>query len=198
MQSRINQLLDEIRVREEELEEVIKTHEEEFLYRYEGAKIRFEHSIENAHRKIKISIVSWLKASKPKNILSAPFIYFMIFPFLFLDVCISIYQSICFPLYEITRVKRNKYIVIDRNQLPYLNNMEKLNCVYCGYVNGLIAYSREIAARTEQYWCPIKHAKKVLDPHRRYARFADYGNYKNYHNFVNEMRELVKNPPENS
>ena len=28
---------------------------------------------------------------------------------------------------------------------------KKLNCVYCGYANGVIGHAREIAARTEQY-----------------------------------------------
>ena len=41
-------------------------------------------------------------------------------------------------------------MVIDRYALSYLNVIEKLNCVYCEYVNGLIAYVQEIAARTEQ------------------------------------------------
>lgn len=34
--------------------------------------------------------------------------------------------------------------------------MEKVNCVYCSYFNGLMSYLREIAGRTEQYWCPIR------------------------------------------
>ena len=29
--------------------------------------------------------------------------------------------------------------------------------------------------RTEQYWCPIKHARKILDAHPRYDTFLDYG-----------------------
>ena len=46
---------------------------------------------------------------------------------------------------------RGQYIVIDRHRLKYLNAIEKLNCVYCGYGNGVIAYARDIAGRTEQY-----------------------------------------------
>lgn len=49
--------------------------------------------------------------------------------------------------------------------LSYLNAIEKLNCVYCGYGNGVIAYGREIIARTEQFWCPIKHASKAAGEH---------------------------------
>ncbi len=191
MKSRISELLEEIRVREEELEEAIKTHEVEFFYRLEGTKIKFEQTVERAQRQLKVSIFSWLRASNPRNVVSAPVIYAMVFPFMLLDLSISIYQLICFPLYRIAKVKRRKFIVMDRYHLSYLNSIEKLNCVYCGYVNGLIAYSREIVARTEQYWCPIKHAQKVLDPHRRYARFADFGDSNEYHQHVKRMRDLV-------
>jgi len=53
-------------------------------------------------------------------------------------------------------------------------------CVYCGYANGLIAYVREIAARTEQYWCPIKHARPIPAPHARYRVFFEYGDARAY------------------
>ncbi len=76
-------------------------------------------------------------------------------------------------------------------QGSYLNSIEKFNRVYCGYVNGLIAYAREIVPRTEQYWCPIKHARKVLDPHRRYARFADFGDSQELHERIQRMRESL-------
>jgi hypothetical protein len=46
-------------------------------------------------------------------------------------------------------------ISFDRRKLAYLNAIEKLNC---DYANGILTYAREIASRTEQFWCPIKHA----------------------------------------
>jgi len=191
MKSRISQLLEEIREREEELEDMIKTHEVEFLYRLEGTKIKFEKAVEQAHRKLKIGIIHWLRKSNPFNVLSAPVIYAMIFPFMLLDLTISIYQLICFSLYNIQKVDRKKYIVIDRQNLSYLNSIEKLNCMYCGYVNGLISYSCEIVARTEQYWCPIKHAKKVLGLHRRYAYFSDFGDATDHYKHLIKMRDLL-------
>ncbi len=191
MNSRVSELLEEIRNLEEELEDVITTHELEFLYRLEGTKIKFEKTVEQAHRKLKVGIFRWLIHSHPLNVLSAPVIYSMIIPFMLLDLTISIYQIICFPLYKIAKVKRNKYIVIDRHHLSYLNSIEKLNCIYCGYVNGLIAYSREIVARTEQYWCPIKHARKVLDAHRRYTHFSNFGNPEEYRQHIKNMRESL-------
>ena len=196
MNSRISELLEEIREREEELEDAIKTHEVTFLYRLEGTKVKFERTVAQAHRRLKVGIFRWLRASNPRNVISAPVIYAMIIPFVLLDLTISVYQLICFPLYRIAKVNRQKYIAVDRHRLSYLNSIEKLNCVYCGYVNGLIAFSREIVARTEQYWCPIKHARKVLDSHRRYARFADFGDSEAYYLHLKRMRDMLMELPD--
>ena len=56
------------------------------------------------------------------------------------------------------------------------------------YANGLLAYATEIAARTEQYFCPIKHARKILGVHDRYARFLDYGDAADFHARLEEFR----------
>ena len=86
----------------------------------------------------------------------------MVVPIALIDASFTIYQGLCFPLYGIAHVRRSVYIAaVDRRHLAYLNAIEKLNCVYCGYANGVLAYVREIAGRTEQYWCPIRHAKPV-------------------------------------
>lgn len=87
----------------------------------------------------------------------------MALPFVLIGPCIAAYQAICFPFYSITRVRWPDYIVLDRHHLGYLNSIEKLNCLWCGYANGLVGHIREIVARTQQYWCPIKHAHKLLD-----------------------------------
>ncbi|TNF34624.1 MAG: hypothetical protein EP315_06995, partial [Gammaproteobacteria bacterium] len=67
----------------------------------------------------------------------------------------------------------------------------KFNCVYCGYSNGLIEYIREITARTEQYWCPIKHAQRTPDPHRFSDRFVDYGDAEAYKSRLEELRKQL-------
>lgn len=175
MKSRINELLEEIKEREEELEKIVKTYEKEFYYKITGTKIKFDKLVEDTHRQLKVGLIQWLRNSSFRNIVSAPFIYPMIIPFVVIDIFISVYQLICFSLYKIPLVSRSEYIVNDRHHLKYLNAIEKINCMYCGYVNGLISYLREIVARTEQYWCPIKHARKILDPHRRYMKFSEFG-----------------------
>ena len=45
--------------------------------------------------------------------------------------------------------------------------MERFHGASCEYANGLIAYLREITAHTEEYFCPIKHAHKILGTHAR-------------------------------
>jgi hypothetical protein len=121
-------------------------------------------------------------------LITAPVIYVGLFPFLFLDLFLVMYQGVCFPLYGIPKVKREDYFIFDRAHLKYLNLAERLNCAYCSYANGLCGYVTEIAARTEQHWCPIKHARRLRSPHSRYSRFFDYGDARLYQRQVEKVR----------
>jgi hypothetical protein len=109
-----------------------------------------------------------------------------------MDMVGSFYQAICFPIYGIPKVRRSDYIALDRHRLAYLNAIEKLNCDYCGYANGVLAYFSEIAARTEQYWCPIKHALRIKSVHGRYKNFFDYGDAEGYRKRIEEVRRSFK------
>ena len=108
-----------------------------------------------------------------------------------LDTWVTIYQWVCFPIYGIARVPRRHYFVIDRHKLAYLNAIEKVNCTFCSYANGLLAYVREVAARTEQYWCPIKHARPLAVPHTRYHLFFDYGDAEGYRRGLVTLRRTL-------
>jgi hypothetical protein len=57
----------------------------------------------------------------------------------------------------------------------------------------MIAYISEIVARTEQYFCPIKHARKILGTHARYARFLEFGEAENYEAKLEEYRRSLSN-----
>ena len=105
-----------------------------------------------------------------------------------LDLFMAVYQAVCFLVYGIPRVRRKDYFAFDRGQLAFLNAIEKINCAYCAYANGLLAYVREIASRTEEYWCPIKHARRVLGAHSRYASFVDYGDSDSYRHDLERLR----------
>jgi len=96
-----------------------------------------------------------------RHIVSTPIIYIVIIPLLILDIGMELYHRTCFPLYDIPFVKRSSYIRIDRQKLSYLNWLQKLNCMYCGYANGLLHYATVIAGETEKYWCGIEHKKDV-------------------------------------
>ena len=98
----------------------------------------------------------------------------MVIPAFFMHFGLEIYHQICFRLYNIPRCKPKEYFFFDRTHLAYLNWFEKFNCLYCSYFNGLVAYTKEVAGRTERFWCPIKHAKKMKYPHQEYGNFVEY------------------------
>jgi hypothetical protein len=181
-------IIEEIKKLEKELVLEIQKKQDEFFYKIKGKRVYFEAETKKIHKTIASKIHTYLFDASLLNILTVPIIWFCIFPAVFLDLVVSIFQFICFRVYGIPKVKRADYIVIDRHSLSYLNPIEKINCAYCGYFNGLIGYVQEIAARTEQYWCPIKHARRLGAIHARYQKFLDYGNYKDYRNRLEEVR----------
>lgn len=195
MQEDIQRIVAEIRALEDQLRDRLQEQQERLQYRIHGRRIEFAEQMRLAHRRARVGLLRWLSRSDWRNALSAPFIYSLIIPFALLDLFLSVYQAICFRLYRLPPVPRADYIVVDRHQLKYLNALQKLNCVYCGYVNGLIGWTREIASVTEQYWCPIKHARKVLGTHARYAKFLDYGDAEAFPTRVRDLRQELRRPP---
>jgi len=174
---KINGLQDQL---ENELDRLVSKKSEEFQYKLKKGKVLFDKSVREFHQKYRVNVWTYIKQSHPLYILTSPFIYGVIIPLIFLDLAVFIYQQICFRVYGISIVRRSDYIVIDRQHLAYLNAIEKFNCMYCGYGNGLIAYIREVFARTEQFWCPIKHAKLSLNKHHYVDKFVDYGDVAHY------------------
>ena len=193
--TRIDDLLQRMATLEREIDLELDLVRSTWRYRIEKGRIRFERDVREAHRRLRRSIPRYLRDSQILNILTAPVIYAMIIPIAFLDAWVSLYQAICFRAYGIARVKRSAYIVIDRHHLAYLNGIEKLNCLYCGYANGVFAFIREVAGRTEQYWCPIRHAKRVHAPHTHYREFVDYGDANGYHRRLIPLRKELADEP---
>lgn len=175
MNAHVHSLLDRIYALERELATRMHDQGEPVRYRLKGQGVDFDESVLADHRRHKVPVWAWLIRSRPQNLLSLPVIYAMAFPLMVLDVAITGYQAICFPLYGMEKVARHEFFVYDQHQLGYLNAIEKLHCTYCSYASGLLAYTREITARTEQYWCPIKHSREAPGAHGRYPHFLDYG-----------------------
>jgi hypothetical protein len=91
---------------------------ERLFDKFEDMERAVERDLRRAHKRLKQSIPSYLLESRPLNLLAAPIIYSMIVPIALLDAWISLYQSICFPLFGIRRVQRWDYIVVDRHNFP--------------------------------------------------------------------------------
>lgn len=191
MNDKVRSLLDQITELEDKLRIAVQEQEGKLHYTFEGKRVAFEQSIREAHAQLKMSALRWIITIRPQNYLTAPIIYGMIVPLVFADLCVSFYQATCFPIYKIAKVKRRDYIVYDHRHLAYLNFFEKFHCLYCSYANGVLSYAREIVARTEQYFCPIKHAHKILQAHERYRQFLSYGDADDYHVHLEQFRAAL-------
>ncbi len=188
MNEKIQQLVNQIIKLQEELNAALDEQKVRLRYQIEGRRVVFEQAIRETHQRIKLGVFRWLLTVRPQNYLTMPVIYGASIPLLLFDLSVSLYQLLCFPVYGIPRVKRADYIVYDHQHLGYLNVIEKAHCLYCSYAVGMLAYTSEIIARTEQYFCPIKHAHKVLSTHSRYDCFLEYGDGEEFHRKLEEFR----------
>jgi len=189
MTPQITAIMDKIGVLESELDAELAKRRVELRIGLEHGRIAFEEELLRRHREMRQKLLPYLLGAHPMVVLTAPVIYAGVVPLLLLDLFVSIFHAVCFPIYGIAKIRRADYLVFDRHHLAYLNALEKLNCAYCSYANGLIAYAREIASRTEQYWCPIKHARRVIGAHARYAMFDDYGDAEAFQERLEKWRK---------
>ncbi|QGX98887.1 hypothetical protein EI983_11630 [Roseovarius faecimaris] len=194
MTSQTDKLLQQIRDLQDEIEADIRARSAAFRYRLDNGRVVFEEGIRAQHRALRVRLSAFLRRTRPLTVITAPVIYALILPFVLLDLFVTIYQRICFPVYGIERVRRADFIRIDRHHLAYLNGLQKLNCIYCGYCNGLIGYVQEVAGRTEAYWCPIKHAARIGAHHAYYAQFVDYGDAEGFHEGLARSRTHITKP----
>eukprot|EP01037_Dinobryon_pediforme_P015182 gene15182-15325_t len=181
-------ILDKIRTLESELAAEMAIRGAELKFNIEQDKIIFEQEILLRHQQMKTNLWPYLRAANILVILTAPFIYGLIVPLVLLDLSISIYQTICFPVYGIQKVRRGRFLIFDRNHLAYLNLLEKINCAYCSYGNGILAYAQEVAGLTEKYWCPIKHARRMYKTHSHYRDFLDFGDAGAFRQHLEEFK----------
>lgn len=188
MKQHLDELLARIRVLQDEVEEEYRKAREEL----DQKRVQLAEEFLRQQRRYKTGLLRFLTHSRILVLLTAPVIYAGWIPFLLMDLFVSVYQAVCFPVYGIPKVKRADYFVFDRADLPYLNVIEKFNCFYCSYGNAVAAYTREVAARTEQYWCPIKHARRVRAAHDRYPNFFDYGDAEAFQQGLERLRRQYR------
>jgi putative component of membrane protein insertase Oxa1/YidC/SpoIIIJ protein YidD len=192
MNPNIREFLDRIRQLEADIEQEAQNRRQHFQADFEERKVRFDAQVLAQQKRFQKGIFRYVLNAEWRNVLSVPFIYPVLLPMLLLDFFVTLYQWVCFPLYRIPLVKRSDHFVYDRTHLAYLNILEKINCAYCSYGNGLVAYMREVLGRTEQYWCPIKHARRVLQAHPYYHGFVDYGDAESYGAQLEELRKQLQ------
>lgn len=192
MSDKLQRLLKEIHSLEKAVEEELHRAQKKVTFNVREGRIFFPKELLKLHRSLRKGIIKYLYESNFLFILSAPVIYAMIVPALVLDCFCRVYQAICFPIYRIPKVNREDYIRLDRHKLAYLNGIEKLNCDFCAYFNGSISFAREIASRTEQYWCPIRHALAIKGVHSRYNRFIEYGDADSFRAKLEQLRRELQ------
>ena len=184
MKNHLDDLLARIKALQEDVEEEYRLQRDV----WESKREQLAGDLARQQRRYKVGLFRFLRRSSLLAILTAPIIYAGWIPFLLMDLFVTVYQAICFPVYRIPKVRRSDYLIFDREDLPYLNAIEKFNCFFCSYGNGVAAYTREVAARTEQYWCPIKHARRVASMHSRYHKFLEYGDCTDYQERLQQLR----------
>jgi hypothetical protein len=192
MEQEIDDLVRRLVRLEDELERKLEAQRTRFRYRMERGRAVFEEGALRRQRAFRTGVLAFLRRSPLAALVVAPAVYGLIVPLVLLDIGVALFVLICFPAWGMERIRRSDYVIVDRHRLAYLNGIEKLNCAYCGYANGVIAYAREAASRTEQYWCPIKHALRVRTPHARYRNFVEYGDAEGFRARLEALREEVR------
>jgi len=189
MSDKIKEMIEEIEAMKIRLGQEITQHEKHISYEIQNGYVRFEKEVLDKQKENMKNLLTWFRDIPLLHLLTSPLIYGMIILAILFDMIIFLYQHIIFRIYKFEFVKRSDYIIFDRQYLGYLNCFEKLNCMYCSYFNGLMQYASAIASRTELYFCPIKHAKKIAYQHEYYDDFFVYGDEDEYQKKLEELRK---------
>ena len=188
MNETLHELAEHIRRLEDQIEAEVRRRRAALQADFEGRAVHFEHEVLMAQKRLKKGLLHYLREASLPTVLTAPVIYSGIIPLVALHLFLIIYQSVCFPVYGIQKVRHRDCFIFDRAHLGYLNAIEKLNCAYCSYGTGVAMYFREVIGRTEQYWCPIKHARRALHAHPYYRGFTDFGDAEAFRRELHKLR----------
>ncbi len=186
---------DDLRGRLWQLEQELEAEAERLRTEFAGRLAEGGERLRAGHKALRTRLLPYLLGARPAHLLTAPVIYGLVVPLVLLDLALTVFQHVCFRAWGVARVRRGAFFAFDRRRLGYLNLIEKLNCDYCAYANGLLAYAREIAGRTEQYWCPVRHAARVNAPHRQYRQFVPYGDAEGYRRELPILRRRLEGDP---
>ena len=131
MHSDIDAIYKKMRELEDQLEDYLDDLSDKFKYQFQNGRVKFDQAVAQEHRRSRVSLLQYLASARLMHIITAPVIYAMVIPLALLDITLALYQQICFRAYGVPIVPRWQYMIVDRNQLSYLNLVEKFNCIYC-------------------------------------------------------------------
>jgi hypothetical protein len=171
MSPHVERIVRHLRKAEEDLAREVEQQEERWHYRVHRGRVWFDREVRHAHRRLRQGIPAYIREGSFLSLLTAPVIYSLMVPLVLLDVWVTMYQWVCFPIYGIARVPRRAYFVIDRHKLAYLNGMEKVNCTFFDYGDAE-GYRRDLTALRHtlrgQAGVTGSHLKRRGDDHRQY------------------------------
>ena len=189
MSDKIKEMIEEIEALKLKLGEEIAQHERDISYEIQNGYVKFEKEVLDQQKENMKNLLAYFRDIPLLHLFSSPLIYAMVIPAILFDITLFLYQQIIFRIYKFEFVKRSDYILFDRQYLGYLNPIEKLNCMFCSYFNGLMHYASKLASRTELYFCPIKHAKKIAYEHEYYDEFLVYGDEAEFQKKLEALRK---------
>ncbi|MFZ2255560.1 MAG: hypothetical protein WAW59_03700 [Patescibacteria group bacterium] len=135
MKDSIRDILAKIESLNNDLREEYDRLSKEYGFYIEKKKVIFLEQFKRKNKTFKFPTWRYVIPTNIRHLLSIPFIYGMIVPAVLLDLALTIYQWTAFSLYRIPYVKRRDFFIYDRRFLDYLNLIQKVNCLYCSYVN---------------------------------------------------------------
>ena len=99
MNPSIEALQNRIRLLEDQIESEVQRRRESLHADFENTRIRFEREVIAAQKRFKAGLLSYVWHSSLLTILTAPIIYAGIVPLLLMDLFVTVYQAVCFPVY---------------------------------------------------------------------------------------------------
>ena len=111
-------LIERMRGLEGELEAELAKRRAELQVGLEKGRAIFEEEILRRHRELKTRLSAYILGARPLVVITAPVIYSLIIPLVLLDLFVTVYQAVCFPVYRIPKVRRRDYLVFDRHISP--------------------------------------------------------------------------------
>lgn len=106
-----------------------------------------------------IKRIGWLRT------LSGAFAMFLCIPGLMiahLTFTVLLYQWLVCPLLGIKHVRWKDYVIIDRHRIKALSRIDRLNCKFCGYANGLCGMMNQEYDNLAEYREKIGFIRHVM------------------------------------